>query len=752
MKNSKGRARRQGKKTARKTARTDKKAARKESRAEKKDARQGRRGTKQAAKKTAQKQKQHARQARKKDLSKLRKRGASKNKKKAVRKQAKSAIKAASDKKKAKTKRAKTKAKATIKRASTQKKAAVRQIKADKHAVTGGPFKPFKAIGKVFSDVGEGIVSAVDNFSKQHKRNQVRIWAIRDRFTAGYPERSHSEWARHTVGICFSGGGTRSASASLGQMRALHKLRLIDSVDVIGAVSGGSWFSVPYTYLPAEISDARFLGTHVPPERITKAWLNKGDRSKNGKGGENIYAHCVARSDLFTLWNVGQVAFNHTLSKIQLRNKKDDETWGQMLGRIFLKPLGLFGPHQRYLTGRPRDRNAILRRNRHLEPDDFQCVVRKRPWLVVAGTVINWNLAAKAKSAAKPGKKGEKPIYPVEFTPLYTGTNVRYEGRDTAGKAVIGGGFVEPLGFDTPAPRRALSDDRVKVRTRRAMNRLSLQDIMAVSGAAPAWHLLQISTLGAPLRRIPLLGQIIGVVKAASNLFPEFLTWHIEQGDKVNARNRHYADGGFGDNLGLIPLLKRGVDRIVVFVNTSQPLGETIDSAIPSLFGRDDLADDIPWARGRNHVLAEQGISKDEIDGYDQTVTGLRNALADADGGAVVHCGRYKVVENAWHGVKGGREVTIAWFYNHASKGWLGALKRNGYAKKLLDTGRFRNFPHFNTFLPRRKLLSKDTFHSAMKALEPMDLDIEQVSMLANLSAWSVVRAHADDKLKKIFD
>ena len=37
---------------------------------------------------------------------------------------------------------------------------------------------------------------------------------------------------------------------------------------------------------------------------------------------------------------------------------------------------------------------------------------------------------------------------------------------------------MEPIGFDTPAPRKALKGRNVKVRARRQMNRLSLQDVM----------------------------------------------------------------------------------------------------------------------------------------------------------------------------------------------------------------------------------------------------------------------------------
>lgn len=740
-------AAKQTKQAARRTARQQKRAVRQETRVEKKAARQEKRVTSKTARQTARREKKVAREDRRETIKDLRQQGASKQAKQAARKLARSNIEAAGDRRKSAVTQTRKTANTTVTAARREKRAEVKAINTARNDVTGGPFRPFRAVGRVFKSVGDGIVEAADRFGERLKRNRVRVWAFRDRFADGYPEREHHEWSSHRVGVCFSGGGTRSASASLGQMRALHELGLVDRLDMIGAVSGGSWFSVPYTYLPAEISDAQFLGTHVPPGEVTREWLRAGRRPVHGKEGDNIFAHCVARSDMFNAWNVGQLTYNGAISKLQLRNKKDDESWGQALGRAFLRPLGMFGPRQRYLSGRPTDVQRILQRNRHLERDDFNWVAHRRPFLVVSGTVINWNLAAKMESARRPGKKGEKPIYPFEFTPLYTGTNVLYQGPDTAGHAVIGGGFVEPLGFDTPGPREDL-DGEVKVHARRGMNRLSLQDVMAVSGAAPAWHLLQASTLGAPLHVVPVVGDLFSGGKKCSNLFPEFLTWHIGEGDRLHARNRHFADGGFADNLGLIPLLKRGVERAVVFVNTSAPLEEQPDSAIASLFGRDDQAEDIPWARGRNRVLEAKTDWVAEVDEYDATIQGLRDAIKD--GGPAVFTKQYRVVDNRWHGVKGGRTVTIAWFYNHPSQAWKDALSAEG--RRLLGTKPFSAFPHFRTFVPRRRHLDHDTHHSLFKAIEPVDLVMDQVQLLANLSAWSVLEARRRGRLNAIFD
>jgi Patatin-like phospholipase len=58
--------------------------------------------------------------------------------------------------------------------------------------------------------------------------------------TAFYRNKSPRD-GRPKVCLALSGGGLRSAAYSLGVMRALHETRILGKVDVISAVSGGSY-------------------------------------------------------------------------------------------------------------------------------------------------------------------------------------------------------------------------------------------------------------------------------------------------------------------------------------------------------------------------------------------------------------------------------------------------------------------------------------------------------------------------------
>ena len=50
------------------------------------------------------------------------------------------------------------------------------------------------------------------------------------------------------TGICFSGGGSRALSVTLGVLRALESLQLIPHIDAISSVSGGTWASSIYMF------------------------------------------------------------------------------------------------------------------------------------------------------------------------------------------------------------------------------------------------------------------------------------------------------------------------------------------------------------------------------------------------------------------------------------------------------------------------------------------------------------------------
>src|SRR5688572_16891308 len=87
-----------------------------------------------------------------------------------------------------------------------------------------------------------------------------------------YPELKDPRFSpsTHPLAICFSGGGPRSYSASIGQMRGLRSLPLYEQIGAISVVSGGSWFGSLFTFAqPNSIPDELLLGAIVKPGDIT---------------------------------------------------------------------------------------------------------------------------------------------------------------------------------------------------------------------------------------------------------------------------------------------------------------------------------------------------------------------------------------------------------------------------------------------------------------------------------------------------
>ncbi|MEN9867670.1 MAG: hypothetical protein RL748_3260, partial [Pseudomonadota bacterium] len=436
-----------------------------------------------------------------------------------------------------------------------------------------------KGVSNTAQDVAQAVTGAAqevaDFVTEKFEKNTARLWFDEEIAKKGFPEAGFAHIkAKKDVGIAFSGGGIRSATAALGQTRALHELALLPKVRYVACISGGSWFTVPWVYLPGNISDKEFLGNYTPPEKLS--WNDLLVQYKNA--GEASYMKIVEQAELVNKQALKQVF----MPSVPMANSSKDETWGDLVAKNYLKPLKLYHKGaQRYATYTDAVRKTVLSRNETLDKNDFDCVEHDRPYMLVNGVAINWNLMGKFETALaeifdKPEKPKDYPFYPFEFTPMYSGINTLYSGKETAGFFKFGGGYIENIAFDTQDPFGKLDGNFVKVKTKQQYNRLSLQDIMATSGAAPAFHALVAGTAAGALATGALALGLGGAkltlgaaaVKNLSGIFPRFFYWHLDKDKNVGNDNLYFGDGGFLDNYGLMPLLRRRVKNIILFINT----------------------------------------------------------------------------------------------------------------------------------------------------------------------------------------
>lgn len=528
-----------------------------------------------------------------------------------------------------------------------------------------------------------------------------------------------------TLGIAFSGGGTRSAAAMLGQLWALKALGWLEKAHYMSAVSGGSWALVPFVFLqdeycrrvsPMDCDDA-FLGDYVPPEEIDH--LSLRTKSKFG------LARDLYRSSLVLRY----------FKRLFIRG---DEAFSSAIGRNFLDRFGL--NEQRWFTHREVIDEVVKSSGRFR--NEFYTTAPRRPFLIISATLL-----ARRKSTAWFDK------FLLEITPLYAGIRARHDGvlDDLGRPRVIGGGYVEAFGYDSTPPCAIGEENctvlehgglaRVKVGAKRY--RFTLRDVVGVSSAAP-------------------------VEVTASHGYdtfglPEFKYWPVNTETRVTGYTEfRHGDGGHIDNTGLLPLLARQVDNILAFKNSKrafcteamkiagvercsagQQTYEIHDDQLKRFFlersGRDVLTDQFAIF---DHGLLEQ--MQHEFKG--------RKLACERDYRSpsckpLVFCAKHKVKSNKRYGVsatKNGKpyEPNICWVYLDRDAAWIGTIgdqsrlggNAGGIVGDLLQRkGAFVRFPHYRTFLENTKPVPRS-----------IRLKRVQVNAIRHLAAWMLQQSAAE--------
>lgn len=535
-----------------------------------------------------------------------------------------------------------------------------------------------------------------------------RVWPSVDPGKGGMPGRSGypDHWRtdrpapRDSVGLAFSGGGTMSASATVGALRGLRHLGLLDQVDYISSISGGTWGSLPYVFLDWEKArevkslegirsqkdlEDRYLGRYVPPGQLKTADLTE-----------------TRQGSLESL--VSNTKFSYPLLDL-----KGDENFAHMLNDTFLVPLGL-GDDRRYVCGGEKQLTGILARNPSLSRDNFHLPGADKPFFI-AGAALERRLRAdpvhKIWASLWSRVSLSDAYFPVEATPVYTG--LKGVSRPLPGLPGLFespvGGFVETFGFDSAFEGWAIQNDTA-IGTHRTegvfTNRppaFSLADMMAASGSAPAAFL---GGLVDPLGLRPEFGMISG--------------W--EDDPAIHGREQPLVDGGSCDNTGIAALLGHGVTNIVAFINAApvydphpEKRGNGADSklttGVSSLFGKAGIEGKQGPSAWRTFALANPETNH-LLDNSGDRIGELEDAFDDLakKGLPLVFCADYHTSQCRRslerYGVEAGQPVRICWVYFTATKGnhageakgdlWFRSLAedaRDVFSKHKRDLGSF---------------------------------------------------------------
>jgi hypothetical protein len=560
---------------------------------------------------------------------------------------------------------------------------------------------------------------------------EARFWEVNPTFWSGAaPQEQTPEHARLVqlrkvdLGIAFSGGGTRSASATLGQLRGLEENGWLTRVRYMTAVSGGSWAAVPYAY-SRKVSLVELLGDPRPLDPAT-GQRKPLDPTAIEKVPDGLIATRIVESKLshvgvveapsFLPDTIGGRDLVQTRRYLQLARagirklrkrelpepNRQNKTYAHMLGQVFLDGIVEDWNRKQYAWD---DKSAIDMSTSGRALGDFITMdATDRPFLIVGGTLV------------KPNGLGYPRLIPVEYTALYTGVRQQF--------GQLGGTYVPPWAYDrlVVAPR---SGTHMLVGPKPTERPFTLADVIASSGAAPQLTLM----LG---DKVP--ERFRSALRRASLAFPAFNNLAVRKGEPnpVSAELAH-GDGGFTDNLGIMPLLARQVRNIIVFVNSSSEYRENaqLQSYFMPLEIRDGNGD-----KTMNPVF-EKGKYLTVLKGFDDSTK--------AGGGAVFCEKNWTVKHNELYNIRGYTELNICWVYNHMAKAWLDTVPaeikawiRPTNEKKLSKQAKaLRNFPYYKTFGQNRTRVIQ---------LKPL-----QVNLLADLAAWSISNKQAVDAIVQTF-
>jgi hypothetical protein len=511
---------------------------------------------------------------------------------------------------------------------------------------------------------------------------KTRIWTSEGERLV-FPERE-TKVLRETAdsAVCFSGGGMPALCAATGQLRGLRALGLLARIRYAASVSGGARAAIVFTYYRSGAAgDEQLLGRLTPPEAITFARLDE-----------------LAPSFLGALATKDPSA---TIERLAREGVPPDQRWLRAAGIEYLAPFGLYDPSEPALFSYDAARvEAIVRLNPSLAGATFYTVraAEPRPYLIVLTTFV-------CPTGASPFE--EYRLVNCETTPLSVGNPyelvVTY--RPCAGGSfttIVGGGYVEPFAFGSPALEARESGGIAAVAA--PPRPYTLADVLGTTTAsyAPADHNRD---------------------GAAS---PKWEYWHPAAHAPAAGISFNFGDGGYLDNYGLMPILLRKVPRIAVFINTDVRLRLDYDPDDPP--GPDDIDPTLPPLFGFTNPYSpfNQVFERSR---YAEIVRALQRAREA--GRTVMTTSELTVLPNTWWGIEGGSRVTILWVYNDRVREWESMIPERTGVPEAIEAG---NLPH-----PSGPFAGFPNYRvSGQNAPGSLALTPPQINLLADLSCWNV--------------
>lgn len=227
-------------------------------------------------------------------------------------------------------------------------------------------------------------------------------------------------------------------------------------------------------------------------------------------------------------------------------------------------------------------------------------------------------------------------------------------------------------------------------------------------------------------------GELVNGITPKSNYFSP-----VDKSKDPTNTLFNFGDGGLSDNFGLISLLRRGVKRIVVFINTSDAFDVTkgsdgkedisIDITIPAFFGKVEKTNPLSGQHFDTMHVFNEGD-------YDELLSQFKTALKNNE--AIVAETEHEVLPNKDWDLEGGYKVNVLWYYNSLPQEFTqqaGEEVMRTLIPNKADEGKGGAFPLYGTL------------SSTLGGLKPFE-----INMMGNIGYW--ILENTDDKLQKVFN
>ncbi|KAH8047045.1 hypothetical protein JL721_12257 [Aureococcus anophagefferens] len=263
--------------------------------------------------------------------------------------------------------------------------------------------------------------------------------------------------SKPSVGVAFSGGGTRSYAASVGVAQALEALGLLSKIKYMSGVSGGSWFVSALAYDQSD-DEAALLCPHrggngarharrpyAPPSNLTLEYL------------ADLPAGCMADATTYNF--IGEVVAK-AAGDIFDKEELFSTVWEEVVDEAIFRPRGIASKSRAALSAKAAEDARARSPNLAAYPFVWPRRLDAVPFPISSGTLLG-------PVALAPYARHNRSFTIVQHTPIYSGnpytSTVTYNSQDgcddddhcvTATDAVRVGGLFSAYAYGADVPLR----------------------------------------------------------------------------------------------------------------------------------------------------------------------------------------------------------------------------------------------------------------------------------------------------------